>query len=129
MEEVINEFGVPDIVLDDGSHQASQIKSTFEYLFPLMKKNTIYMVEDLCCAYWPEYGGGVDSPDSFINIAKSLVDRLNATHSRGAIPVDSFTQTVSSISFYDAVVAIEKHPRVNGYAVIGNHGPVWDPHQ
>jgi hypothetical protein len=71
----------------------------------------------------------VDYPNSFINIAKSLLDRLNATHSRGAIPVDAFTETVSSISFYDAVVAIEKHPRVDGYAVIGNHGLVWDPHQ
>jgi cephalosporin hydroxylase len=51
LEQVINEFGVPDIVLDDGSHQASHIKSTFEYLFPMMAKNSVYMVEDLCCAY------------------------------------------------------------------------------
>ncbi len=127
LEKVINEFGVPDIVLDDGSHQMRHIRSTFEYIFPMMKKNSVYMVEDLCCACWPECGGGLDSPDSFINIAKSRVDKLNATHSRGAVPVDLFTQTVSSISFYDAIVAIEKNSRVDGYAAIGNHSPVWDP--
>ena len=54
------------------------------------------------------------TPDSFIYIAKSLVDKLNATHARGAISVGVFTQAVSSISFYDALVAIEKHPRLDG---------------
>lgn len=46
LAEVIEEFGPPDIVLDDGSHQMDNIASTFEYLYPLLSKNGVYLVED-----------------------------------------------------------------------------------
>jgi len=46
LAEVIEEFGPPDIVLDDGSHQMDHIASTFEYLYPLLSKNGVYLVED-----------------------------------------------------------------------------------
>jgi hypothetical protein len=108
LQSVIDEFGVPDIVLDDGSHRMDHIRRSFEFLYPKMPKNGVYMVEDLHTAYWEEFGGGVANPGSFINISKGLVDRLNADHSRGAVEPDAFTRETFGISFYDSIVAIEK---------------------
>jgi cephalosporin hydroxylase len=108
LASVVEEFGAPDIVLDDGSHQMDHIAASFEFLYPLVAKNGVYMVEDLQCAYWPKFGGSVDDPKTFINIAKSLVDKLNAEHSLGAVTPDDFTRETYAISFYDGIVAFEK---------------------
>jgi len=108
LASVIEEFGVPDVVLDDGSHQMDHLKATFDYLYPLMPKNAVYFVEDLHTAYWPKFGGGVDEPGSFINLAKGLVDKLNADHAQGAVAPDAFTRDTFSIAFYDSIVVFEK---------------------
>ena len=108
LRAVISEFGVPDVVLDDGSHQMRHIVASFNFFYPRMPKNGVYVVEDLHTSYWEEYGGGATNPGSFINLAKGLVDRLNADHSRGAIKPDFITRQTYGISFYDSVVAFEK---------------------
>jgi hypothetical protein len=108
LESLVEEFGVPDVVLDDGSHQMAHIHATFDALYPRMGKNGVYMVEDLHTAYWPDFGGGLKEPGSFIERAKGLVDQLNADHSRGALAPDDFTRQTLSISFYDSMVVFEK---------------------
>ena len=80
LQAVIDEFGVPDAVLDDGSHRMDDIRRTFEYLYPRLSPSGVYMVEDLHTAYWEEYGGGLDSPVNFLSDCKRLIDELNAEH-------------------------------------------------
>ncbi|TRU20196.1 MAG: class I SAM-dependent methyltransferase [Microcystis aeruginosa Ma_MB_S_20031200_S102] len=108
LAEIIDEFGVPDIVLDDGSHQMADITSSFQFFYPLMYKNAIYMVEDLHTAYWEEYGGGSDKSETFINFSKGCIDRLNADHSRGQLDPDLITRETFGISFFDSIVCFEK---------------------
>ena len=108
LQSVVDELGVPDIVLDDGSHQMEHIAKSFNYLYPKLPKNGVYMVEDLHTAYWEEFGGGVSKPDTFINMSKGFIDRLNADHSRGQVAPDWITRQTFGISFYDSVVAFEK---------------------
>jgi hypothetical protein len=108
LHQVIDEFGVPDVVLDDGGHRMDHIAKSFLYIYPQMAKNGVYLVEDLHTAYWEEYGGGAGKPGTFINLAKGFVDRLNADHSRGAIEPNFITRQTFGISFYDSVVAFEK---------------------
>ncbi len=108
LQSIIDEFGTPDIILDDGSHQMSHIKDTFNFLYPKISKNGIYIVEDLHTAYWEEYGGGVRNGETFINICKQFIDSLNADHSRGAIQSDYITRNTFGISFYDSVVVFER---------------------
>lgn len=127
LQGVIDEFGIPDLVLDDASHQMKHVNASFDFLFPRMGKNSVYMVEDLCCAYWDEYGGGRESPQSFVNRAKGLVDKLNAHHTRGSVCPDWFTETVASIHFYESIVCLEKHPRISGCAFTGDIAVAWDP--
>ncbi len=108
LQSIIDEFGVPDIVLDDGSHRMDHIAGSFHFLYTKMHKNAIYMVEDLHTAYWEEFGGGLEKPGTFINFAKQCVDRLNADHTRGRLKPDAITRQTFGISFYDSIVCFEK---------------------
>lgn len=47
--EVVNRFGPPDIILDDGSHINRDVIKSFEILFPLMNDDGLYIVEDTIC--------------------------------------------------------------------------------
>jgi cephalosporin hydroxylase len=107
LRSLVAEFGPPDIVNDDASHQMADIRVAFETLYPLMSPQGVYVVEDLATAYWPEFGGGFRSPGSFIERCKELVDELNAEHTRILAPSE-FTHTTFSISFFDLMVVIEK---------------------
>jgi len=108
LESIITEFGMPDIILDDGSHVMEHIWKSFEFLYPRLSKNGVYIVEDLHTAYWEEYGGGINNPASFVNISKTFVDKLNADYARGVIAPDFMTRFTFAISFYDSMIVYER---------------------
>ncbi len=85
LQSLLDEFGAPDVVIDDGSHVMDHVGATFAYLYPRISPSGVYIVEDLHTAYWPEYGGGLAEPGSFIETAKGLIDELNADHTRDAL--------------------------------------------
>ncbi len=125
LQSLIDEFGVPDIVLDDGSHQMEHIAKTFNFLYPRLPKNGVYMVEDLHTAYWDEFGGGVSKPETFINLSKEYIDRLNADHSRGQVVPNFITRQTFGISFYDSVVVFEKGDVWSKQGVHRGHKPLF----
>lgn len=108
LNSVMDEFGPPDVVLDDGSHHMRHTWELFQCVYPRVPKNGVYMVEDMHTSYWAKSGGGIHAPDSFINRCKGLIDELNAEHTKGELPATVFTRTTDSISFYDSVVVFEK---------------------
>jgi hypothetical protein len=118
LQQIIDEFGSPDVVLDDGSHMMSDMRASFEFLYPHISKNGVYMIEDLHTAYWDEYGGGIGRAGSFIEQAKGLIDELNVDHSRGAVPISEFSRTTMSMHFYDSVVAFERGRHLKKHAPI-----------
>jgi hypothetical protein len=117
LQSLIDEFGMPDIVLDDGSHVMSHISTSFQFLYPRMSKNGIYMVEDLHTAYWDNYEGGLRKSSTFIELCKNLIDELNADHTRGALPPTEFTKSTLSMHFYDSIAVFER----------GTHTTKWAP--
>lgn len=109
LQSILDEFGCPTIILDDGSHHMKDIQATFDFFYPKMSENALYMVEDLHTAYWPAYGGGLRAPKSFIEFSKHCVDLLNASHSGGNLdPSDVFTRGTHGIHFYDSLVIFER---------------------
>ncbi len=108
LKTLIDEFGTPDIVLDDGSHQMDHLVKSFEFFYPNISKNGLYVIEDLHTACMEEYGGGINNPNSFINLSKELIDRLYADHSRGVITPDFFSKNTFGISYYDSVLVFER---------------------
>lgn len=113
LNSVIEEFGVPDIVLDDGSHIMEHIVKSFSFLYPRVASNGVYMVEDLHTAYWEDFGGGLRNKESFIEVSKNLIDELNADWTRGALTPTDFTRTTLSMHFYDSIVVFERGRSVN----------------
>ena len=113
LNELVEEFGPPDIVLDDGSHMMGDINSSFDVLFPRMSQKGTYLVEDLDGAYWPERGGGAGNPASFIERSKRLVDEMNAGFARGEVVRGACGHCILSISFYIGIVVLEKTPFLN----------------
>lgn len=118
LQSVLDEFGSPDVVLDDGSHMMTDISSSFEYLYPRLDKNGIYMIEDLHTAYWGEYEGGLGEQRSFVEKCKGLIDELNAEHSRGSVPISEFTQITRSMHFYDSIAVFERGRHTTKFAPI-----------
>lgn len=106
------EFGPIDVVVDDGGHTMGQQIATFEALFPEMSDHGVYIAEDLHTSYWPEYAGGFRRPGTFIELAKALIDRLNAWHTKDpeALSVDDFTLQAGSLHFYDSMLVVERKP-------------------
>ena len=101
-----------DILIDDGGHTMKQQIHTFEALFPLVKPNGVYLIEDLHTSYWPRWGGGFKKRGSFIEFSKNFIDSINAWHSREPkkFSPNAFTKSVRSLHYYDSVLVIEKQP-------------------
>jgi 23S rRNA U2552 (ribose-2'-O)-methylase RlmE/FtsJ len=122
-----------DLILDDGSHHSSDIIHTFVNLAGLVSPGGTYIVEDLCCSYWQEFGGGVNSHVSAMGFLKKLVDIVNFEHWNSAysladylgdsgvanVPTDSLQRlsTIRSISFYNSICVID-------FATISSEGAI-----
>jgi hypothetical protein len=117
LQTLIDEFGQPDIVLDDGSHIMSHVTASFGFLYPRTAPSGVYMVEDLHTAYWEEYEGGLGKPSTFIEFSKRLIDELNAEHTRQTLAPTDFTKSTLSMHFYDSVIVFER----------GKHTKKWAP--
>jgi len=73
-----------DIFIDDGGHTMKQQAVTFESMFWSIRDGGIYLCEDLHTSYWKEYEGGYLKSNSMIEKSKTLIDTINAWHSKEA---------------------------------------------
>lgn len=101
-----------DVIIDDGSHRPAHQMLTLTKLWPALRTGGVFLVEDLHSNYWPEYGGSPGQPDTFIEFVKTLVDDLNAYHSRtpGFEPTE-WTRTLGGLHVYDSVVVLDRADR------------------
>jgi hypothetical protein len=121
LARVVAEFGNPDIVIDDGGHVQQHVNATFGFLYPLVAKNGVYLVEDLHAAYWDDHGGGLRHEGSFIERAKGYVDEMHAEYTMGALSRTTLGDRTTSIHFYDSVIVMEVGEyRVKGHQITGN---------
>jgi hypothetical protein len=121
LQSVIDEFGPPDVVLDDGSHLMNDMRVTFEYMYPRLNNNGVYIIEDMECCYQPSMGGGLKSKNSFMEYCKNLLDELNGY--RVPEVCTEFTKSTYSMCFYDAIAVFEKMRRIKPYALKIPHAP------
>ena len=61
LARIVDRFGPPDVVVDDGSHLGPDVIASFTYLFDRMRADGIYVIEDLFCSFHGQYEGG-DNP-------------------------------------------------------------------
>ena len=119
---VVQEFGSPDIVIDDGSHMMNDVLASFRMLYPLTDRNGVYVVEDTHTSYLEKYGGGLRREGTFIEFCKPLIDQLNGEHAQDELSPTDFASSTLSMHFHDSVVVFEKgrHRRKSALKT-GNH--------
>ena len=121
---VTEEFGPFDIILDDGSHKTHHQNISFGALFrAALTDGGCYMVEDVHTNYWLKH---VDSEDTFIDLAKQMVDmlhepyfdrketnfRLDHPDAVEAMELSYLAANIASVAFYDSIVVIDKKKKV-----------------
>jgi demethylmacrocin O-methyltransferase len=109
LRNLSNEYGGFDIVIDDGSHMNEHVIKTFNVLFPLLRPDGIYAVEDLQTAYWPSWGGGIDNPKSSMAFFKTLIDGLNhVEYPTEDYRPNYFDQNIVEMAFFHGLILIRK---------------------
>jgi SAM-dependent methyltransferase len=108
LQSLIDEFGTFDLIIDDGSHHVAHVNKTFQFLFPKLADEGIYFIEDTHAAYWDSHGGSIKEPESINNVAKGMIDSINADHARGQKEPDYFTRNVKCMSAYDSIIVFDK---------------------
>jgi cephalosporin hydroxylase len=139
IQKILNYSPQFDIVIDDGSHQSEDIIKSFVNYFPYLTDGGFFVVEDLHCSYWQEFGGGLFDPYSSITFFKRLIDIVNFEHwgiekSRQSL-LDGITERygisfdpknleeIHSIEFMNSICVIRKSTKADG---IGRHVVVGD---
>jgi hypothetical protein len=109
LHRLSNEYGGFDIIVDDGSHLNQHVIETFHVLFPLLRQNGIYVVEDTQTAYWPTWGGGIGNPSNSMAFFMKLADGMNHVEYpiEGYVP-NYFDKNIVEIAFFHNLVLIQK---------------------
>jgi hypothetical protein len=120
LQALLDEFGNPDIVLDDGSHHMDHVRQTFEFLYPQLGKDAVYLIEDLHTGYLEEYGGGTTAESNFLIYIRQAIDQMNRHWSREEVPANPIFDDTRGVSIYDSMVVLEKgRPPVLHAAQVG----------
>jgi len=112
INEIIKKYSDFDIIIDDGSHISKDVKASFDLLFPALKNNGLYIVEDMQTSYNHFFGGNpfdLKYSNSQMNFFKNLTDSLN--YQEIANPFYSkkeYDSKIINISFYHNMVVVRK---------------------
>lgn len=77
LSQISLKYGPFDMILDDGSHMNNHQIYSFQQLWSHVKSGGVYLIEDVGCSYWSDYGGGYLSQNSTMEYFKSLSDDVN----------------------------------------------------
>ena len=80
LSNIVSKYKKFDIIIDDGSHVNSDIRNSFNYLFPKLKYGGIYIIEDLQTSYNPHWGGdgtNFNNKKTTMNFIRSLADKMH----------------------------------------------------
>lgn len=122
--ELKNRTNGIDLFIDDGSHTSSDIIMTFVKYFDEINDGGMYIIEDLHCSYFSDFGGGVFEKFSSMNFLRTLSDFVNLEHwvaqTNNKNLLDRFLQfykieclpeslnQIYSIAFYNSMCVIRK---------------------
>lgn len=113
LQAVIDRYGTPDVVIDDGSHVGQHVVGTFELFWPQLRPGGVYVVEDMSTSYWPDFGGADPAPaTSAVGLVRRLADSTqtrDVTHGWGWGPRPSVDfEGVESVHTYPGIAFIHK---------------------
>ena len=117
LKSITNKYKNFDIIIDDGSHISKDVISSFNYLYPFLNDNGLYIIEDLQTSYFPRYGGSrinLNKKRSSMNFIKSLTDSINyEKNNKPFFKKNKFDGLIKSINFHQNIAFIYKGESVN----------------
>ena len=129
IDNITQKYGRFDIILDDGGHYNTEVISTFELLFPLLKEDGVYIVEDTVCSKIPVFQN-TDSPNH-IDYFSRYIHHLNQCRSCDSVEEpcdycsdpfkikkktnDIFEICIDKIEFGCSYIAVYKKTRFHWY--------------
>jgi len=117
LDNICNNHGPFDIIIDDGSHMSAHQISSFNFLIQFLKSGGIYVIEDLHTSYWMEYTKGQQSCLNFLKTIVDKVDLKGRMHSCWANAsaivntdknLDVYEKNIESIHFYKSMCFLIK---------------------
>ncbi|MBV9167867.1 MAG: class I SAM-dependent methyltransferase [Solirubrobacterales bacterium] len=103
LARLVTRHGPFDIVIDDGSHKASDTAATFAALWDAVKPGGFYVIEDLAVAYHTGWDGGPPgTPGTAADLIKQRVDHTLKRYE------DPFRPSTSAVHVYGEIVFFEK---------------------
>ena len=108
LQDIVDEFGIFDFVIDDGSHVMQDVEASFLFLYLKISESGVYLIEDMSTAYWPGFGGGLLRKGTFIETSKHLIDHLNAEYIYDHDFKSDFHAVTTGIHFYNSMIVFEK---------------------
>lgn len=113
LRKLKKKYGPFDVIIDDGSHLSAHQIASFRALWPSLRENGLYIVEDCHTSYWEGFGGGYRIPKSFIEFTKRLIDRMHSwyTEDPKRFPFDPIAKEIHALRIFDSIVMIEKQLR------------------
>ena len=104
LRRVARQHGPFDVIVDDGSHVAADVITSFEVLFEHLAPGGVYVIEDLEHAYLTEYGGGPPGHVGHLGLIKGLLDDTLRKH----WDTEGRARAIESVHLYDEIAFIHK---------------------
>lgn len=104
-QELFEEVGPVDIVLDDGGHTNEQQIVTAMACAPNIRDGGLLIIEDVHTSYFRDFGN--PSNRSFVSFAKRMIDGMNGRYPRVPALKNPMLQYACSVRAYDSVVAFD----------------------
>jgi len=109
--ELIEKYGSFDIIIDDGSHVQTDVLTSFFFLYPFLNDDGCYIIEDGQTSYFELFQGGINSPTNMFSVIREYIHDLNSDYIKE--PYEQTLKNVSSMCFYDSMIAIEKSSKIS----------------
>ncbi|KAA9166500.1 class I SAM-dependent methyltransferase [Amycolatopsis acidicola] len=101
-------YGPFDVIIDDGSHVAEDIRTSFHALLPFLRDDGIYVIEDLQTSYLPEFGGATGEPHTAVGLVQQLVDGLHFREHGETVAPQPVQESITGLHVYHNLVFLEK---------------------
>jgi cephalosporin hydroxylase len=99
--ELLESLGEFDIIIDDGGHTCFQQQTSFEILFPRLKKGGVYVVEDVETSHMAEF---MDTERTTMEYFQALLNVHKVSNKLEFV----FEQSIKRLSFIKDMIVIEK---------------------
>lgn len=112
LENIASKYKYFDIIIDDGSHFSKDIISSFNTLYPYLKNDGFYIIEDLQTSYFPRFGGSrirLNKKNTSMNFLKKIADSVNYEQfDRPFYSQSKYDGCIKSIYFYQNFCLVKK---------------------